>query len=197
MTGEVVRARDPIGLVGVLLLLAGLGCAVALRSVTSGAGGPQSSTGGLVFAGCLLALSFAAQLPAPRQPAISVLSGICGALVLAGAALLRSGISPSGSRGMNGFLPWLVVAATVAVSEEAFLRGALFALLQRLAGDNPAVIVGAVAFAGLHVPLYGWQVLPLDFAVGLLLGTLRVLAGSWAAPAVAHVLADAAGWWLG
>ena len=197
MTGDVVLARARIGLLRVLLLLAGLGCAVALRSVISGAGGPQSSTGGLVFAGCLLALSFAAQLPVPRQPAISVLSGAGGGLLLAGAALLRSGLSPSGSRGISGFLPWLVVAATVAVSEEAFLRGALFAVLQRLAGDTPAVIVGAVAFAALHVPLYGWQVLPLDFAVGLLLGTLRVITGSWASPAVAHVVADAAGWWLG
>jgi hypothetical protein len=56
--------------------------------------------------------------------------------------------------------------------------------------------VSAIAFAGLHVPLYGWHVVPLDLAVGMLLATLRILTGNWCAPAVAHVLADAAGWWL-
>ena len=46
------------------------------------------------------------------------------------------------------------------------------------------------------MPLYGWAALPLDLAVGLLLGGLRMLAGGWGAPAVAHAAADLAGWWL-
>jgi hypothetical protein len=44
----------------------------------------------------------------------------------------------------------------------------------------------------LHVPFYGLQVLPLDLAVGVLLGGLRQLSGGVAA----HAVADLAGWWL-
>jgi len=47
-----------------------------------------------------------------------------------------------------------------------------------------------------HVPLYGVGALPLDAAVGLLLGGLRLLTGGWVAPAAAHALADVAGGWL-
>lgn len=178
------------------LVLLGLSCAVALRWLTSGAQGVQSATGGLVFAGSLAALSCAAGLPAPRHLTVSVLSGTMAGLMLAGAALLRLGLPTSPAGGLDRFLPWIAIAATVAVTEEAFLRGALFDLILRLHGESAAVIIGAGVFAELHVPLYGWQVLPLDFAVGLLLGTLRLLTGSWASPAVAHVLADAAGWWV-
>ena len=56
--------------------------------------------------------------------------------------------------------------------------------------------MAAIAFAALHVPLYGWHAVPLDFAVGLVLGATRLLAGTWTAPAIAHVGADLAGWWL-
>jgi hypothetical protein len=48
----------------------------------------------------------------------------------------------------------------------------------------------------MHVPLYGVGALPLDLAVGLLLGGLRIVSGSVLAPAIAHVLADIAGGWL-
>jgi membrane protease YdiL (CAAX protease family) len=180
----------------VVLLVLGLSCAVALRWLASGTRGVQSPTGGLVFAGSLAALSGAAGLSIPRRLTVSVLSGTPAGLMLAGVALLRLGLPTSPAGGLDRFLPWIAVAATVAVSEEAFLRGVLFDLILRLHSESGAVIVGAGVFAGLHVPLYGWQVLPLDFAVGLLLGTLRLLTGSWVSPAVAHVLADAAGWWV-
>ncbi len=63
-------------------------------------------------------------------------------------------------------------------------------------GELLALPVTTAAFALLHVPLYGWAALPLDLAVGLLLGGLRMVSGGWGAPAVAHTLADLAGWWL-
>jgi hypothetical protein len=44
--------------------------------------------------------------------------------------------------------------------------------------------------------VYGWAVVPLDIAVGVWLGTLRAVTGTVAAPAIAHSLADLAGWWL-
>jgi membrane protease YdiL (CAAX protease family) len=179
-----------------ILLLLGFSCAIALRLVTSGSAGARSVTGGLVFAGCLAALCVAAGVSFPTSLKTDTLTGIAGGLALAAAALLRSGLVLPATRNANGFLPWITVAATVAVSEEAFLRGALYALLQRLHGEVVAVVGAAAAFAGLHVPLYGWHVLPLDFGVGLVLGLLRLLSGSWGGAAVAHVLADAAGWWL-
>jgi uncharacterized membrane-anchored protein YhcB (DUF1043 family) len=44
--------------------------------------------------------------------------------------------------------------------------------------------------------MYGWHVLPLDLAVGVVLGMLRTRTGTAAAPGAAHVLADVAGWFL-
>jgi membrane protease YdiL (CAAX protease family) len=82
------------------------------------------------------------------------------------------------------------------MAEEAFLRGALFDAVEEWAGPAVAVAVGAVCFAGLHVPLYGWASAPLDLAVGLLFGALRWVSGSWLAPGLAHTFADLAGWWL-
>jgi hypothetical protein len=73
----------------------------------------------------------------------------------------------------------------------------LFDAVQRRSGsDAAAVVVAAIAFAALHVPLYGWHVVPLDLAVGLVLGATRLVAGTWTAAGVAHVGADLAGWWL-
>ncbi|MGH8859906.1 MAG: CPBP family intramembrane glutamic endopeptidase [Jatrophihabitantaceae bacterium] len=180
----------------VLVLLGGLGCAAALRSVVSGATGPQSVAGALVFSGCLAALCLAGGLSAPGRLSVSLLSGTAAAIGLAAVAVLRSGLASVAGRSTAEFLPWMVVTTIVAISEEAFLRGTMFDLVQRRGGETTAVLVCAAAFAALHVPLYGWRVVPLDVAVGLLFGTLRVMAASWTAPAFAHVLADAAGWWL-
>ena len=88
------------------------------------------------------------------------------------------------------------MTVAVATAEEAFLRGALYDAVARARGVDAAVVVGALAFAALHVPLYGWHAVPLDLAVGLALGALRVVTGTWTAPALAHAGADLVGWWL-
>ena len=105
-------------------------------------------------------------------------------------------LGTSATRGTTSYAGWAFATAIVATTEEAFLRGALFDAVSRWRGPDLAVVVTAVAFAALHVPLYGWHVLPLDVAVGIGLGGLRLAAGTWTAPAVAHVGADLAGWWL-
>jgi len=94
------------------------------------------------------------------------------------------------------FLPWALVTILVASAEEAVLRGVLFDRVARAGGTPLAIAVTTVAFALLHVPLYGWHVVPLDLAVGLGLGGLRVATRSVAAPAAAHAVADLATWWL-
>jgi membrane protease YdiL (CAAX protease family) len=91
---------------------------------------------------------------------------------------------------------WAAVVTLVAVAEEALLRGALWAAVEERSGTARALLLTTVAFGLLHVPLYGWPALPLDLAVGLLLGGLQMAAGGWGAPAVAHTVADLAGWWL-
>jgi membrane protease YdiL (CAAX protease family) len=84
----------------------------------------------------------------------------------------------------------------VAVAEEVFLRGALYDAIARVTGPTAAIVVTAGAFAALHVPLYGWQVVPLDLAVGVLLGELRRRSQTPLAPAITHVGADLAAWFL-
>ena len=69
-------------------------------------------------------------------------------------------------------------------------------MLSEAAGPLIAVLVTSCAFALMHVPLYGWQVVPLDLGVGVLLGGMRLATGGIAAPVVAHLLADLSTWWL-
>src|SRR4051794_40391905 len=174
-------------------LLCGFGLAVVLRVLVGGPGPAQSPGAGLLFAGLLLALAVAARTRVPVT-AQAVLAGAAGAVVLAvPVALLRLGLPLHDS---HGFASWAGVVAVVATAEEVFLRGTLYDAVRDAAGEHAAVLVPAVAFAALHVPLYGWHVVPLDFAVGVLLGELRRSTGTAAAPAVTHVGADLASWFL-
>lgn len=123
--------------------------------------------------------------------------GLAGGAGLLGAALIRPGtvlviVRPPLDR--VGWWGALVIA--VAVSEEVLLRGVLLDAVSRAAGPVAGAAVAAVAFAALHVPLYGWGAVPLDLAVGIWLGGLRLVAGSVAAPALAHSLADLGAPWL-
>jgi membrane protease YdiL (CAAX protease family) len=88
------------------------------------------------------------------------------------------------------------VTVLVATAEELVLRGALFDKLNGGIGTLGAVLVTSVVFALMHVPLYGWHVVPLDLGVGLWLAGLRLATGGIAAPAIAHTIADLATWWL-
>jgi membrane protease YdiL (CAAX protease family) len=89
--------------------------------------------------------------------------------------------------------PWvadaLALDALAAVAEEAFFRRFVYdALLP--AGDVAAGIGAAVLFALVHVPVYGWWVVPLDLAAGLVLSWQRAATGSWGVPAATHVAAN-------
>ena len=126
-----------------------------------------------------------------------LLVGVAGAGVLCVVPLVVHLRTPAGALDPSDFGVWALVVTAVAVAEEAFLRGALWTAVARgRGGETAALLVSTVAFGLLHVPFYGPDALPLDLAVGLLLGGLRQLTGGWAAPAVAHTIADLAGWWL-
>ncbi|MEO5704519.1 MAG: CPBP family intramembrane glutamic endopeptidase [Candidatus Limnocylindrales bacterium] len=121
--------------------------------------------------------------------------GLVG-LVLAGAALGGSMFVPGLGRPAAPFLPWAAITILVASGEEALLRSRLFDAIRRAAGVMPAIAVTTLAFALMHVPLYGWHVVPLDLAVGLAFAGLRLATRSIAAPVAAHAVADLATWWL-
>ena len=81
------------------------------------------------------------------------------------------------------------VAALAGIAEEALFRRLLYDRLSRF-GTIAAVVGSAVAFALLHVPLYGIAVLPVDLGAGLLLSWQRWASGTWTVPAATHVAAQ-------
>jgi len=172
----------------------------------------------IVFAGCLLAISWferAPTLPSPnvsnarlalkrrsrgptgpasggeRVPAaLGVLAGLA-----VGAVLLAPVVSgPFSARPLSAFVPWAVIAALVATLEETSIRGVLYHQWAGEAGTLVAIVVGAAVFALIHLPRYGLAAMPLDAAVGLALGGLRALTGRVLPCAVAHTVADWGAW---
>jgi len=101
-----------------------------------------------------------------------------------GRAVVEVPVRPSGiavAVGLN---------ALAAVAEEAFFRRYLYGLVVERYGPVLAVAVTAGAFALVHVTVWGWWVLPLDLAAGLVLSWQRAATGRWSVPAATHVLAN-------
>jgi membrane protease YdiL (CAAX protease family) len=178
----------------VILLLLSFFLAVVLRIAIGGIGVSHSVVAGLIFAVVLIALSVAAGVSTKINFRI-ILVGCIGAAVMLLPSIFKSGgfdnTLPAGNYG-----DWAVVVALVALAEEVFLRGALFDAITKWRGPKTAVIIGALLFTILHIPLYGWYVIPLDFIVGIWLGALRIKSKSWVAPGLAHIIADLVSWWL-
>ncbi|HZS14339.1 MAG TPA: CPBP family intramembrane glutamic endopeptidase [Candidatus Dormibacteraeota bacterium] len=192
----------------------GIGAAVAAallaRLLVAGAGGASSSLpAAAAFAALLLCVGALAprhRRLAPDAPArtrrASAMRAVAlgaggGAVLVVMAAALRGSPAhvwprPSGAQ----VLPWTALVVCVAAAEELVFRGVLFDAVSRLSGATVAALVCALAFALVHVPLYGWGVVPLDAGVGMWLGGLRLLSGGVAAPALAHALADCGAWLL-
>jgi membrane protease YdiL (CAAX protease family) len=82
-----------------------------------------------------------------------------------------------------------VIGSIAAVAEEAFFRKFLYGWLSRW-GPPVAIAGSALAFAAVHIPVYGVAALPIDLGAGLLLGWQRWATGSWTAPAATHVIAN-------
>jgi membrane protease YdiL (CAAX protease family) len=183
-------------------LLGLLGLGLVLRVLVAGAAGPASTPAALIFAGILLAGAFAAWPPTDPSAGASVggvriLSiGVLGFAGLAVGPLLTQGVRIQGRPHAGSPWIWVVTVSLVAISEEVLLRGALFAAVAEIGGSGWALGVTTLAFALIHAPLYGWRALPLDLAVGLWLGGLRLWTGHSGAPAAAHLLADLSAWWL-
>lgn len=176
-------------------LLGATAAALGLRLAVAGPRLAASPVAGVVFGLVLLGLCVA------RPPRVTfgrrdVGIGLLGAAMICAPALLRQLLDPGPVLALNGLPVWAAVVALVAVAEEAVLRGSMFEALAQGWNEATAIAVTTIAFALIHVPLYGWKAFPIDLAVGYLLGVLRAHSGSATAPAVAHTTADLAGWWL-
>jgi membrane protease YdiL (CAAX protease family) len=175
--------------------MTGLGLAVAVRVSVAGLDGSRSVPAGLVFAAALGCVALACGMQRPSLGWRHWAWGTAAAALLCAPAALHR-LTQRGLAVPDGFVVFACVVTLVAVGEEALLRGAMYEAIRDCWGIDAAIGVTTAAFALLHVPVYGWHVVPLDLAAGLVLGTLRQQTGSVTAPATAHVAADLAGWWL-
>jgi len=178
------------------LLGAGLSAAVVLRGAVGGADPPSSIPAAAVFASALFALALAAGWRPSRPSTSALLIGVAGGAVLIALSLASRPVVVLGAGGA-GALAFAPVVAVAVTAEEALVRGALFSALMSRWGAVVAVVLTSLVFALVHLPIYGVTALPLDLAVGLWLGGLRLLTGGIAAPTVAHLLADLSPGWLG
>lgn len=176
---------------------------------------PRAGLGAVVaLGGCalLLARPWANRVtedPTGLWIALFVTLGLVGALwPLPGApAASRPGLGAPAVLGLGlaafalgralggGWAPAAPVAGVVllnslaAVAEEAFFRRLVYGLLAPR-GAAVAVVGSGVAFAAVHVTVWGAWVLPLDVAAGLLLSWQRWASGRWTVPAATHVAAN-------
>jgi membrane protease YdiL (CAAX protease family) len=178
-----------------VLLLLGVGCASVTRGLLNGHSLASALLSGIGFGTALLLMAVLAgwrpALPSVRSAGL----GLAGGALLVGVPRLL-GHGPVIPLGMGpGADPaWLLGTAFVVTAEEVVLRGVLLDAVDEAAGFGTAVAVSSLAFALLHVPLYGWGVVPVDLAAGVWLAGLRATSGGVAAPVVAHLLADLAAW---
>lgn len=178
-------------------ITAGVGSAAVVRRAIGGSRPSSDLLAGAVFAGLLALVAIADGWRPGRLRTATFAWGAFGGAVLLSVAALPVGVVAVRPQAPIPLLTmWAVVVVAIATSEELVLRGTLFARIARTAGELTAVATTAALFAILHVPLYGWRAVPLDLAVGLWLGGLRLASGTWAAAAVAHASADLATGWV-
>jgi membrane protease YdiL (CAAX protease family) len=208
------RRRPASGWIVPLAIALGLGGIVGARLVAVRAGLDPLLVGA-AFGAALAALALAAREGLARgarraggarrvlqgQAVVSIAAGVIVGLALVTIAVIGPAIggvltAPGLGRPAAPFVPWALITLLVAAAEEAVLRGILFDHLERVGGLVLAIALTTIGFALMHVPLYGWHVVPLDLAVGLVLAGLRISTRTLAAPIAAHAVADLATWWL-
>jgi membrane protease YdiL (CAAX protease family) len=86
----------------------------------------------------------------------------------------------------------ILASVVAAAGEELLFRHAMYAWLSRW-GAPVAVVLAALAFGLVHAPMYGWSVVPVDVAAGVLFGWQRWATGGWTSPAATHVFANVMG----
>ena len=95
---------------------------------------------------------------------------------------LHAALAPSGL--LDGLVSVAVIALLPALCEELVMRGVLLPSLAAVTSATPAVVLTAAAFAVIHFdPIR----LLFTFVLGLVLGSLRLRAGSLWPPVVVHL----------
>jgi membrane protease YdiL (CAAX protease family) len=189
--GALPLRTTPLAAPRTVVAVVALGCGLlTARPVLVGLGGAGPGPVLITLFSALLAVSLlwpatngsdGAQRPIPVLPVLLVGVGafVLGRLVAGSPAPVAPAATP--------FV--LAINSLAAVAEEAFFRRLVYGALLR-SGPAAALVGSSVLFAAVHVTVYGAWVLPLDLAAGLLLGWQRRATGSWAVPAVAHVVAN-------
>jgi membrane protease YdiL (CAAX protease family) len=178
-----LRSAEPPGELPAWLILAGGITLLLGRPVLAGA-----SAAPALLAACYLGIGVAALSVRDTAPSSTALGRLPVLIVGLAAILLVAwvvGPWPPLRLGWTG----APVGALAAVAEEALFRRLAYTRLLRF-GAAVAVIGTALAFALLHVPLYGVEVLPVDLGAGLLLSWQRWACGTWTVPAATHAAAE-------
>jgi membrane protease YdiL (CAAX protease family) len=175
-------AEAPRELAPWLILTGGITLLLARPALAVGSAAPA------VLASCYLGIG-AAALSVPEQTSSSSALRRLPVLILGLAAVVLVawvvGPWPPLRLGWTG----APVGVLAAVAEEALFRRLAYARLLRF-GAGVAVLGSALAFALLHVPLYGVAVLPVDLGAGLLLSWQRWASGTWTVPAATHAAVE-------
>jgi membrane protease YdiL (CAAX protease family) len=164
------------------VVVAGCALFVIRPSLSGRTWTPQVMLAGYVIIG-LVAASAPIARPGRRamHPILVTVAGIAAAV--AAAAL----VGPSFPLPRTAEI--LALNSVAAVAEELFFRRMLFGGLLRV-GAFAAIVGSAVAFALVHVPIYGPAAIPVDLGAGLVFSWQRWASGGWAAPAATHVFAN-------
>ena len=182
-----VAARRPPGLDLATLGVVGVGASLLLARAWLHTLGPIARLTGLTAV--LLAI-LAACLSVPIAPGRARLHRSVALTV--GLAAVAVSLAASGRPVPAPLVAWaLPLTLLAAVAEEALFRRAMFGALERR-GAIVAIGSTALAFALVHVPLYGVAAFPVDLGAGLVLSWQRWSSGTWTVPAATHAVANLA-----
>ena len=165
-----------------LILAGGITLLLARPALADGSAAPAA------LAACYLGIGAAALSVREVSPRASALGRLPVLVIgLAAIVLVASVVGPWPPLRLG----WTgaPVGVLAAVAEEALFRRLAYARLLRF-GAAVAVLGSALAFALLHVPFYGLEVLPFDLGSGLLLSWQRWASGTWTVPAATHAAAE-------
>jgi membrane protease YdiL (CAAX protease family) len=182
-TGLTIRSDEPPREIAAwLIVTGGITLLLARPALADGSAAPA------VLAACYLLIGAAALSVPDATPAPGAL-GRLPVLILGLAAIAMVawvvGPWPPLRLGWTG----APIGVLAAVAEEALFRRLAYGRLLRF-GAGVAIVGSALAFALLHVPLYGVAVLPVDLGAGLLLSWQRWASGTWTVPAATHAAAE-------
>jgi len=148
------------------------------------------TTGRLVGLALILLAVLVGSLLVPATPDRARLNP--AVVLTVGLAAVTLALATGGRPVAAPYAAWaLPLALLAAVAEEALFRRAAYGALRRH-GAIVAVGVTALAFALVHVPLYGVAAFPVDLGAGLLLSWQRWASGTWTVPATTHAAANLA-----